>query len=138
VVERSGPALSASVLTGARACRELAMASADDTDQEQGELLVEEAGGVDPMTGFAMAAQPGGSVRVAMAFASEEQARANADSRTALARGPAPGQGGTFGDRFTVESATATGSTVELVLDPVEGAAVLSDLASGPVLFATC
>jgi hypothetical protein len=138
VVEASGSAVSASVYTGGHACGELAMASADATDQEQAELLVEQAGGVDPMTGFAMSAQPGGSVRVAMSFADEDQAQANADSRNVLARGPAPGQGGTFGDRFTVSSATAEGSTVVLDLQPREGAYVLSDLSSGPVLFATC
>ena len=33
---------------------------------------------------------------------------------------------------------TAEGSVVEMELDPVEGSYVLSDLSSGPVLFATC
>ena len=67
-----------------------------------------------------------------------EQARRNADSRSALAAGPAPGQGGDFSDRFAVDSATAEGDLVTLDLEPVEGTYVLSDLSSGPVLFATC
>jgi hypothetical protein len=114
------------------------MAGAGDDDQAEGEALVERAGEVNPMTGFAMAVRPGGDVRVAMSFESDEQARTNADSRAALAGGPAPGQGGDFTDRFRVRSATAEGATVLLDLEPVEGQYVLSDLTSGPVLFATC
>jgi hypothetical protein len=55
-----------------------------------------------------------------------------------LARGPAPGQGGTFGDRFRVTSVTAQGSLVVMQLDPRPDASVLSDLSTGPLLFATC
>jgi hypothetical protein len=77
-------------------------------------------------------------VRVVLGFENDEQARVNADTRSVLARGPAPGQGGDFSDRFTVDRVTAEGSLVTLNLDPVEGQYVLSDLSSGPVLFATC
>jgi hypothetical protein len=73
-----------------------------------------------------------------MAFESDDQARTNADTRSVLASGPAPGQGGDFSDRFSVESATADGSVVTLDLKPTEGSYVLSDLSTGPVLFATC
>lgn len=138
VVGASGDPVAASVFSGAYACEKLAMAQADPTDQEQADALVEDAGGVHPMTAFAMSTQLDGGVRVAMAFEGEDQAREDADSRSVLAAGPAPGQGGDFGDRFTVESATAEGSTVVLDLDPVSGQYVLSDLTSGPVLFATC
>ena len=93
---------------------------------------------VDPMTGFAMAVEPDRQVRVAMAFESDEQARRNADSRARLAAGPAPGQGGDFGDRFTLGPVTADGSVVTMELKPVEDSPVLSDLSTGPVLFATC
>ena len=48
------------------------------------------------------------------------------------------GQGGDFTDRFTLRSARADGSVVTLELRPVKGQYVLSDLSSGPVLFATC
>lgn len=138
VVEASGDALSASVYDGDHACSALAMGHADASDQETADRLVAQVGEVSPMTGFAMSAQPGGDVRVAMAFADEDQARANADARAALAAGAAPGQGGDFADRFTVDSATADGSLVTLELRPRPGAYVLSDLSSGPVLFATC
>ena len=73
-----------------------------------------------------------------LAFESDDQASINADTRSVLASGPAPGQGGDFGDRFAVDTVTAEGSLVTLELDPVEGEYVLSDLSSGPVLFATC
>ena len=48
------------------------------------------------------------------------------------------GQGGDFADRFSLRSASADGAVVVLELDPVAGAYVLSDLSTGPVLFATC
>ncbi len=138
VVAAAGDALSAAVYDGPYACSALAMSRADRADEAEGERLVEEAGEVNPLTGFAMAAQPGGHVRVAMAFAGEDQARTNADSRAVLASGPAPGQGGDFADRFALGSAAADGNVVTLDLEPVEGTYVLSDLSTGPVLFATC
>lgn len=138
VVEASGSPLSAVVYDGDHTCSALAMSRADAEDQATAERLVAEAGGVDPVAAYAMSAQPDGQVRVALAFAGAEQARANADARAALAAGPAPGQGGDFGDRFTVASASADGDVVTLDLSPVDGSYVLSDLSSGPVLFATC
>lgn len=137
-VAASGEPLSAVVYDGDHACSALAMSQADSDDQATGDRLVVEAGGVNPMTAFAMSAQPGGHVRVVLAFESDEQARANADSRARLAAGPAPGQGGDFTDRFTVVSAAADDVLVTLDLEPEPGAYVLSDLSSGPVLFATC
>jgi hypothetical protein len=138
VVEASGEPLSAAVFDGDRACSALAMSQADDDDQATADRLVEEAGTVDPMTALAMSVQPGGGVRVVMAFADDAQARTNATSRAVLAAGPAPGQGGDFSDRFSVSSTTADGDLVTLALKPRPGSYVLSDLASGPVLFATC
>ena len=73
-----------------------------------------------------------------MGFESEEQARTNADTRARLAAGPAPGQGGAFPDRFELGEVTADGKVVTMELDPVPAAYVQSDLAIGPVLFATC
>lgn len=138
VVEASGSPLVAAVFTGAHACQHLAMAAADETDQAQATALVEQAGGVHPMTGFAMATESDGDISVSMSFESQDQARHDADSRGLLAGGPAPGQGGDFTDRFTVTSATAEGNVVRLDLEPVAGQYVVSDLTSGPVLFATC
>ncbi|HEX5860639.1 MAG TPA: hypothetical protein VFY58_02285 [Nocardioides sp.] len=138
VVEAAGEPLSAAIYSGEQTCQALAMSSADRADQAQAEELIQNAGEVNPVTGFAMAVQPNRDVRVVLGFESEDQARVNADSRAVLARGPAPGQGGDFSDRFTVDRVTAEGSLVTLALDPAEGEYVLSDLSSGPVLFATC
>ena len=138
VVEASGEPLSAAIYTGTHACQVLAMSEADPSDQDQADELIAAAGEVNPVTGFAMSAQPGGGVRVVLSFENDDQAKTNADSRSALAQGPAPGQGGDFSDRFLVDSVTADGSVVTLALTPKEGQFVLSDLSTGPVLFATC
>jgi hypothetical protein len=138
VADALGEPLAAAVYAGEYACGALAMGQADDDDQAAAAELVTAAGTVDPYTAFAMGVRGSDDVRVAMEFADDDQARANADSRAALATGPAVGQGGDFADRFTLRSASADGSVVLLDLTPVEGEYVLSDLSSGPVLFATC
>ncbi|MGY2701543.1 hypothetical protein [Nocardioides sp. HB32] len=137
-VAASGEPLTASIYDGPYTCSALAMSHADRSDEQEAEHLITQAGEVNPIDGFAMSVQPGGHVRVAMAFESDDQARTNADSRAALASGPAPGQGGDFADRFSVASATADGNVVTLDLRPTQGSYVLSDLSTGPVLFATC
>jgi len=138
VVDDAGEPLSAAAYTGDYACGALAMAHAGAADQAQARQLITAAGEVNPYSAFAMSDQPDGSVRVAFEFKDDQVARTNADSRAALARGPAPGQGGTFSDRFRVTSVTAHGSLVVMELTPRPDASVLSDLSTGPVLFATC
>jgi hypothetical protein len=130
--------LSAALYTGDFACKSLAMAQADEDDQSTADQLVARAGRVDPMTAFAMAVEPDRKVTVAMAFETDDQARRNADSRAKLAAGPAPGQGGDFSERFTLGTVSADGSVVTMELEPVDDSPVLSDLSTGPVLFATC
>ena len=137
-VEAAGQPLAAAVYDGDLACNALAMGNAGPADQDQADDLLAAAGEVDPVTGFAMASGRDGLVRVLMSFEDDGQARTNADTRARLAAGPAPGQGGEFADRFRLGDVTAKGPVVEMELDPVEGSYVLSDLSSGPVLFATC
>jgi hypothetical protein len=131
-------ALSASIYSGDYACTALAMTQAADADRTRAAELISDAGEISPLTAYAIASLPGGSVRVAMGFESEEQARTNADTRAQLAAGPAPGQGGAFPDRFELGEVTADDSVVSMELDPVTASYVQSDLANGPVLFATC
>lgn len=133
-----GPPLAAAVYDGAVACASLAMATADAAAQEHARTLVAAAGPVSPLTGFGLALQPGGDATAALAFETDDQARENADTRAALASGPAPGQGGDFADRFALGTTAAEGRVVTMDLDPTEDAYLLSDLSSGPVLFATC
>ncbi|MEP9363438.1 hypothetical protein ABLE68_10780 [Nocardioides sp. CN2-186] len=138
VISGSGEPLSAAVYDGDYTCSALAMSQADSDDQATADRLIAEAGKVNPVAGFAMSVQPGGHVRVVLAFENADQARTNADSRAQLASGPAPGQGGDFSDRFSVGSATADGDLVTLDLEPHPDNYVFSDLSSGPLLFATC
>jgi hypothetical protein len=130
--------LAAAVYDGAYACEQLAMAQADDDAQAEADQLVDAAGEVHPLTGYALGRLPGGAVRAVLQVEDEDDAAADAEARSRLAAGPAPGQGGDFTDRFTVEAAGSEGREVVLDLRPVEGAYVLSELTSGPVLFATC
>jgi len=138
VAAASGSPLSAAIYDSAYTCSRLAMSQADPGDRAQGDELLRAAGQVNPVTGFAMSDQPDGHVRVVLGFENEDQARSNADTRARLAAGPAPGQGGSFSDRFRVRSVTARGSDVVFDLVPAEGSYVLSDLSTGPLLFATC
>jgi hypothetical protein len=133
-----GTPLTAAVYSGAQACKALAMAQADDDDQATADQLVAAAGGVHPLSGFAMASEPSGHVTVALGFEADDQARADADSRSKLASGPAVGQGGDFADRFDLGPVTADGRVVTLDLEPVDDSPIVSDLSTGPVLFATC
>ena len=126
------------VYTADHACEALSMRQADDTDRATGDQLLARAGKINPVTAFAMGLLPGGGAEALLGFENDDQARTNADTRAVLAAGPAPGQGGDFSDRFAVDEVTAEGTLVRMVLDPEPGAFVLSDLSSGPVLFATC
>ncbi len=137
-VEATGDPLAAAVYTGGHVCGALSMGQADAGDHAAGEQLVDKAGGVHVLQSFVMAALPDGDIRVAMALETGDQAREDADSRAELASGPAPGQGGDFADRFELGPVSAEGRVVTMDLDPVEGSYVLSDLSTGPVLFATC
>lgn len=138
VAEELGRPVSAVVYDGAHACERLAMAQADADAQAQADQLVEAAGGVHPMSAFAMGSLPGGDLRVAIEVEDEDDVGSETRARARLASGPAPGQGGDFADRFEVAAAASHGRVVTLDLRPAEGQYVLSDLSSGPVLFATC
>ncbi|GAB2974003.1 hypothetical protein [Nocardioides montaniterrae] len=138
VTDAIGSARSASVYAGDYACSALAMNRADDADQVEGARLIQEAGKLNPMDAFAIAHRSASLVRVAMAFESSDQARTNADTRSRLAVGPAPGQGGSFTDRFTLGRVAADGDVVTMDLRPKPDTYVLSDLDNGPLLFASC
>lgn len=133
-----GDPLAAAVYPGEFACASLAMGQADPAEQAEGERLVAAAGEVDPLEVFALALEPGLGARLVLGFSDDDRARRNADARATLLEGPAPGQGGDFTDRFAVDSVTADGPLVVADLTPAEGSFVLSDLSTGPVLFATC
>lgn len=119
------------------ACEDLTMSNADPEDQRLASQLVDEAGGVNPLSGLVMARQPDDSLTIGMRFENDDQASANLQPRVDLAAGEAPGQGGTFGERFRITSGEADGVDVVIRAEPREEFQ-LSDITSGPVLFATC
>jgi hypothetical protein len=121
------------------ACEDLTMGAADAGEQEVADGLVADAGRISPLEGLVMAQRADRSLTVALHFGSSDQASRNLQPRVDLASGDAPGQGGSFRDRFRVTSGTASGDDVVLALRPVRrDAQVLSDISTGPVLFATC
>ena len=133
-----GEPLAAAVYDSAYTCERLAMSQADDDARAEADQLVEATGGIHPLTGFAMGLLAGGDLQAVMQVEDPDDAPGDADARAQLASGPAPGQGGDFSDRFTVAAASSQGRTITLDLHPEAGQYVLSDLTSGPVLFATC
>ncbi|MGZ4429780.1 MAG: hypothetical protein ACXVEV_15740, partial [Nocardioidaceae bacterium] len=85
-----------------------------------------------------MALQPDRTLAVGMHFESSDEASANLQPRVNLASGAAPGQGGSFPQRFRITSATADGQEISMVFRPRPRETLLSDIGRGPVLFATC
>lgn len=124
--------------TSTFACEDLTMGSASEEDQQAGKRLVARAGGISPLEGLVIAQQPDRRLVVAMHFETTDQASSDLQPRVDLASGDAPGQGGSFADRFRVTSGEAEGHDVVLGLTPRTRQAVLSDVSTGPVLFATC
>lgn len=130
-------AVSAQLWTKDFACEDLAMRQADQVDAQEGARLVEQAGGVHPLDGLVMARTGGTGATIAMWFDSEADADDDLQPRTDLARGPAPGQGGDFTERFTVEDSRVDGQRVTMRLR-AETDSLMGDLGQGPVLYAAC
>jgi len=133
-----GPA-NAMLWTRDFACDDLAMSQADQADQDSADRLVQQAGGVTPLNGFAMGMLPDRTLRVVAHFEDSERAQKNLRPRAELAVGDAPGRGVAFSDAFRLTRSRAGGSEVVLDLVPKERTGyVLSALYDGPLLFATC
>lgn len=133
-----GDPLSAVAFTGDYTCRYLAMATADGQTQRQADQLIEQAGGVSPLSGYAVGDDADGRTRVVLGFSDADRARSDADSRARLASGPAAGKGGDYADLFDLGKVVADGDLVTMELTPKPDAYVLSELSAGPVLLATC
>jgi hypothetical protein len=134
-----GDPANAMMWTADFACDDLAMSHADQADQDEGDQLVRQAGGVTPLDGLAMAMLPDRTLRVVAHFEDSERAKKNLRSRARLAVGDAPGRGVSFADAFKLTSSGSRGSDVVLDLRPRQSTGyVLSALYDGPVLFATC
>lgn len=138
LAQAAGDPAAAVQWTSTFACEDLRMGSADNGDQQVGHSLVAKAGKISPLEGLVMAQQADRRLVVGMHFETSSQASENLQPRVDLASGSAPGQGGSFRDRFTITSGKAAGQDVVLALAPAGRQAVLSDISTGPVLFATC
>jgi hypothetical protein len=119
------------------ACEDLAMGQADAVDKEEGARLIEQAGGVRPLDGLVLARTGGQAATIAMWFDSKADAVDDLQPRTDLAQGPAPGQGGDFTERFTIEESRAEDSLVNMRIR-AKTDSLMSDLGQGPVLYAAC
>ena len=121
------------------ACDALSMADADEEDQAQADELIAAAGGVNPLAGVVVAMHPHRSLVVGMHFEDSDRASEDLRPRLKLASGEAPGQGGTFGERFRVREAVADGDDIVMQLEPAaKDLSLVSDLTEGPLLFASC
>ena len=134
----AGDPLAAVALASDLACEELSMSSADPDAQAEADQLVEQAGGVDPVTGYLVAIGPDRSLTVVFGFENDDQAEQNARSRRALAGAEDPGQLLSYRELFDLDDVEADGSTVVLTGTAHLANAPLSNLSSGPVLLASC
>jgi hypothetical protein len=121
------------------ACEDLSMSQAANDDQALADRLVKKAGGIDPLSGLVMGMRANRTLDVAMAFESSRQATNNLRPRAELVVGQAVGRAGSLAEDFDLTRSRTDGSDVVLTLKPKqkEGFA-LSEINSGPVLFATC
>ena len=135
---RAGDPLSAVALGDDLACDVLSMAQADPDARAVADQLVDRAGGVAPLKGYLVALGAGRSLSVVFDFENDDQAEENARSREALAGAEDPGQFLAYPELFEVDDVEADGHTVVLTATAAANSAPLSNLASGPVLLASC
>ena len=134
----AGDPLAAVVLADDLACDKLSMSKADTDAQATAEQLVEQAGGVSPLTGYLVALGADRSLTVVFDFESDDQAEKDARSREALAGAEDPGQLLAYKELFHVDDVEQDGHTVVLTATTVADSAPLSNLSAGPVLLASC
>lgn len=121
------------------ACQELTMGLADEGAQAQADLLVEDAGGIAPLTGYLVALQPGRRMTVVYDFEDEDRAEANVGPRRTLAGAEDPAQLVVYPELFTVDEAEQDGTRVVLRLEEVaEDGYPLTNTTQGAVLLAAC
>ena len=140
LAERLGQTSNALLWTGDFACEDLSMADAAQDAQQRAETLVDDAGGVNPLAGFAMGMGAQRRLRVVAHLEDEARAREDLEPRARLAVGEAPGRGaGSFSDDYVLERSRALGSDVVLDLrSRTADGFVISGLYDGPLVFASC
>lgn len=134
-----GSPVAAEIYSGPYLCNALALSNSDPSSQAEGNSLIAAAGEIDAVQGFALGLRSDGVVQVAMTFGDHDQAKANADSRSRLAVGPAAGQSeGDFTAMFHLGTVSAVDEVVTMELHPTEDGLYADLLSGGPILFATC
>jgi hypothetical protein len=135
-------AIAAVVHQPPRSCVVTSFDHASAADRQLAAARIAEAGGLGDQRGlgFGIRADDAGLVLdVSLHFESAAVAEAQRAPRTALARGPAIGQGGTYDERFDVESAQVVADVLVLALRPIDNQmSLVSDLANSPLLFSGC
>lgn len=130
--------VAATMLVGRRTCAVAGFADADPGTRAVVRQRVEQAGGVSPLDGLTLSLSLDGNLTLTMHVSSGD-ADADLESRQALATGEAPGQGGSFEDRFSVAEASADDAVLTMRLEPATpDARLLSDLGRGALLPAIC
>jgi hypothetical protein len=131
--------LAAAAFASDFACEDLSMGEADAGGQALADKLVEQAGGISPVTGYAVALRPGHRMTVVFDFENDQQAEKNARSRRALAGMDDPGQLVSYPELFRVQDSKADGHRVVLRLEDVaDDGFALTNTTQGPVLLAAC
>jgi hypothetical protein len=146
VADQLEGAVAAVVHAGRRGCQVMGFGRASSGDRALARQRVAAVGGLQRFAAVGMGLAPAGDAGlrraplvVAMRFDDTGGVAAEAERRAALAIGEAPGQGGTYGSRFSVAAAEQRGGDVVLRLRPREAdAQLLSDLNAGQLLFASC
>lgn len=125
-----------------RSCAVTSFDHASTSDRELAAARIAEAGGLSDQQGlgFGIRSDVAGLVLdVSMHFESPPAAEAERGPRTALASGPAIGQGGTYDERFDVDQTRVVDDDLVLALRPIgDRMSLVSDLASSPLLFSGC
>lgn len=120
-------------------CEDLSMGEADEGAQALAEELVDQAGGVNALTGYVAALRPDHRMTLVFDFETDKQAEENARSRRELATMDDPGQLVSYPELFQVEDSEADGHRVVLTLEDVaDDGFALTNTTQGPVLLAIC
>lgn len=125
-------------LVGDQACTALALSEADAGAAAQGEALVDQVGGVAPLTGYLVALLPGERIGFAFDHETTSQAERDTKARRALAGAEDPGQMVHYSELFEITDARSDETVTLLEGDTVPDAYPLSNTSAGPVLLATC
>ncbi|QIX25470.1 hypothetical protein ncot_01860 [Nocardioides sp. JQ2195] len=130
--------LDVTAFLGDYACEALTMGEADEDAQAVADDLVDEAGGVTPLKGYLVALSAERRLSVVFRFADDAQAEHDASSRGALMTAEDPGQMVAYPDLVASPRTTTDGDRVVITGRVDESSAPMANLASGPVLLASC